>query len=71
MANQLARIVRNSTIELECLAHFIRYMPAVNAPLPDGDEAARAIGRDGFDAFPRAGQQRAGGRLALVPEDKR
>ena len=70
MSNQLARIERNSTIELESLALFVRYMLTVNAPLPEGDKAAQAIGRDRFNAFvERVGQQLAGGRLSLVPEE--
>jgi hypothetical protein len=72
MANQLARIEGNSPIELESLARVIRCMPTVNAPLPEGDEAARATARDRFDAFiERLGQQGAIGRLRLVPEHKR
>jgi predicted DNA-binding protein len=66
---QLARIERNGQIELESLALFVRYMLTVNAPLPEGDEAAQAIGRDRFHAFvERVGQQLASGRLSLVPE---
>src|SRR6185312_7626520 len=45
LSSQLARIERNGQIELESLALFVRYMLTVNAPLPEGDEAARAIGR--------------------------
>ncbi len=70
LSNQLARIERDGQISLETLALFVRYMLTVNAPLPDGDEAARAIGRDRFAAFvQRVGQQLASGRRALVPED--
>ena len=70
MSNQLARIERNSRIELESFALFVRYMLTVNAPLPEGDKAAQAIGRDRFNAFvERVGQQLAGGRLSLVPEE--
>jgi hypothetical protein len=70
MSNQLARIERNSRIELESLALFVRYMLTVTAPLPEGDQAAQAIGRDRFNAFvERVGQQIAGGRLSLVPEE--
>src|SRR4051794_12770569 len=46
ISNQLARIERNGHVELESLALFVRYMLTVNAPLSEGDEAARAIGRD-------------------------
>ena len=72
LSNQLARIERNGQVELESLALFVRYMLAVNAPLPEEDEAARAIGRDRFQAFvERVGQNLASGRLALVPEEAR
>ena len=70
MSKQLARIERNSKIELESLALFVRYMLTVNAPLPEGDKAAQAIGRDRFNAFvERVGLQLAGGRRSLVPEE--
>lgn len=70
LSNQLARIERNGRIELESLALFVRYMLTVNAPLPEGDKAAQAIGRDRFAAFvDRVGQQLASGRSTFVPED--
>ena len=70
LSNQLARIERNGQIELESLALFVRYMLTVNAPLPEGDKAAQAIGCDRFAAFvERVGQQLASGRLSLVPEE--
>lgn len=70
LSGQLARIERNGQIELESLALFVRYMLTVNAPLPEGDEAARAIGRDRFQAFvERVGQSLASGRLSFAPED--
>jgi hypothetical protein len=57
-------------IELESLALFIRYMLTVNAPLAEDDEAARAIGRDRFQAFVgRVGQQLAAGRRTFLSED--
>jgi hypothetical protein len=72
LSNHLARIERNGQIELESLGLFIRYMLTVNAPLPEGDKAAQAIGRDRFAAFvDKVGRQIAGGRLSLVPEDGR
>jgi predicted DNA-binding protein len=72
LSNQLARIERNGQVELESLALFVRYMLTVNAPLPEGDKAAQAIGRDRFQAFvERVGQQLASGRLSFVPEEAR
>lgn len=70
ISNQLGRIERNGQIELESLAVFVRYMLTVNAPLPEGDRAAQAIGRDRFKAFvERVGQSLATGRFSLVPEE--
>lgn len=72
LSNQLARIERDGHVTLESLALFIRYMLTVNPPLSEGDEAARAIGRDRFAAFvQRVGQQLASGRLTLIPEEPR
>ena len=36
---------------LESLALFVRYQLTVTAPLPEADQAARAVGRDRFQAF--------------------
>jgi hypothetical protein len=67
LSGQLARIERNGQVELESLALFIRYMLTVNAPLPEGDKAAQAIGRDRFAAFvERVGRQLASGRSILL-----
>lgn len=72
LSNQLGRIERNGHVGLESLGLFIRYMLTVNAPLAEGDEAMRAIGRDRFAAFvERVGQQLASGRATLAPEDRR
>lgn len=72
LSNQLARIERNGQVELESLALFVRYMLTVNAPLPEGDKTAQAIGRDRFAAFvERVGKQLASGRSAFLPEDDR
>src|SRR3954469_2936675 len=71
ISKQLARIERNGHVAIESLALFIRYMLTVNAPLPEGDEAARAIGRDRFNAFVlRVGQQLASGRRAFAPPEE-
>lgn len=68
---QLARIERNTHVELESLALFVRYMLTVNAPLAEEDEVARAIGRDRFAAFvARVGQQLASGRNTFEPEER-
>lgn len=70
MSKQLGRIERNGHIEIESLALFIRYMLTVNAPLPEEDEAARALGRDRFAAFvTRVGQQLASGRRTFERDE--
>jgi len=48
---QLGRIERDGQVLLESLALFIRYQLNVTAPLPEADTAARAVGRDRFQAF--------------------
>lgn len=53
IARQLARIERNSQIEIEVLALFVRYMLASVPPVADGDAAARAQGRERFAWFTR------------------
>jgi len=59
---QLNRIERDGQVLLETLALFIRYQLTVTAPLPEPDPAARAIGRDRFQAFvDQVGRQIAGG----------
>lgn len=70
ISSQLARIERNGHVGIESLALFIRYMLTVNAPLPEEDEVARAIGRDRFQAFiGRVGQKLATGRRTFDPEE--
>lgn len=72
ISRQLARIERDGQVGIESLALFIRYMLAVNAPLPEEDEVARAVGRDRFAAFvARVGRQLASGRQSFAPEEPR
>ncbi|MGV7120804.1 CopG family transcriptional regulator [Sphingopyxis sp. 550A] len=72
MSMALGRIERDGHILLESLALFVRYELMVQAPLPEADEAARAIGRDRFEAFvTRVGEALASGQrtLAAPPKD--
>ena len=70
LSNQLARIERDGHVGIESLALFIRYMLTVNAPLPEEDVAARAIGRDRFAAFVRrVARQLASGRRSFDEEE--
>jgi len=67
MSMALGRIERDGHILLESLALFVRYELMVQAPLPDTDEAARAIGRDRFEAFvTRVGEALASGQRTLA-----
>ena len=66
LSRQLDRVERDVEILLESLALFVRYMLTINAPLPEADEAARAVGRDRFEAFVgQVGRQLAGGKRTL------
>jgi hypothetical protein len=70
MSNQLARIERDGHVSIESQALFIRYMLTVNAPLPEGDETAQAIGRDRYARFvERVGRRLASGRRALAADE--
>jgi hypothetical protein len=72
MSNQLSRIERNTHIEIESLALFVRYMLTVIGPVAEDDDAARAIGRERFTAFVRrVGQQLASGRRSFTDEDEK
>lgn len=57
---RLAR--RDLEVLLESLSLFVRYQLMVTAPLPEGDAAAMAIGRQRFEKFvAQLGRQLAGG----------
>jgi hypothetical protein len=51
MTRALARIERNNQIEIEILALLVRYLLASIPPLAEGDDAARAQGRERFEWF--------------------
>jgi hypothetical protein len=66
ISGQLGRIERDQQVMLESLALFIRYQLTINAPLPEPDQAARAVGRDRFQSFiDQVGRQIAGGSRTL------
>jgi len=71
ISDQLARIERDGHVQIESLALFIRYMLTVNAPLPEGDATAQAIGRDRFAAFvERVGRRLASGRRLIAANEE-
>jgi predicted DNA-binding protein len=51
MSRAIARIERNSQIEIEILALLVRYLLASIPPVADGDEVSRAQGRERFEWF--------------------
>lgn len=71
ISNQLARIERDGHVSIESQALFVRYMLTVNAPLPEGDEAAQAIGRDRYARFvERVARRLASGRRSVLPGEE-
>ena len=69
MTSAIGRIERDGHILLETLALFVLIELTVNAPLPKGDDAARAVGRARFDEFvARVGERLASGRRTLAPD---
>lgn len=51
MTGETAKIRRDLHALSEAFALFIRYQLTIQAPLPEGDSAMRAQGRDRFDKF--------------------
>ena len=66
ISTQLGRLERDQQIMMESLALFVRYQLTINAPLPEPDKAARAVGRDRFQAFiDQVGRHIASGNRSL------
>lgn len=62
------RTRRDIEVLLESLSLFVRYQLTVTAPLPDADSAARAVGRERFEAFvSQVGRQIGSGTRTLAP----
>ncbi len=63
----LGRVERDQQIMIESMALFVRYQLTINAPLPEPDQAARAVGRDRFQSFiDQVGRQIASGDRTLA-----
>jgi predicted transcriptional regulator len=71
MSRETAKIARDVEVLLESLSLFVRYQLTVTAPLPEADSAARAVGRERFEAFvTQVGRQLAGGKRSIgVPDE--
>lgn len=66
ISRELGQSRRDLEVLLESLSLFIRYQLTVTAPLPESDAAARAIGRERFEAFvAQVGRQLAGGKRSI------
>lgn len=67
ISRDIARAGRDLEVLLESLSLFVRYQLTVTAPLPEADSAARAVGRERFEAFvAQVGRQIAGGRRSII-----
>jgi len=66
LSREIGLVRRDIDVVLESLALFVRYQLTVTAPLPDGDAAALAVGRDRFESFvAQVGRQLAAGTRTL------
>lgn len=66
ITRELSGTRRDIDVLMESLALFVRYQLMVTAPLPNADAAARAVGRDRFEAFvSQVGRQIAAGKRSL------
>lgn len=66
LTRESALVRRDLEVLLESLSHFILHQLTVGAPLAAADAAARAIGRDRFEAFiAEVGRTIAAGRTRL------
>jgi hypothetical protein len=71
MSRDISRIARDIEVLLESLSLFVRYQLTVTAPLPEADHAARAVGRERFEAFvTQVGRQIAGGKRSIGVVDE-
>lgn len=70
LSRELAGARRDVDVLLESLSLFVRYQLMVTAPLPEADAAARAVGRERFEAFvAQVGRQIAAGARTLTPAE--
>jgi predicted transcriptional regulator len=66
ISREIAHARRDIEVLLESLSLFVRYQLTVTAPLPEADSAARAVGRERFEAFvTQVGRQIATGKRSI------
>src|SRR3546814_5381136 len=67
----IGRLERDSHVQIETLALFVRYELAIHAPLAENDHAGRAIAAKRFEAFiAQVGRQIAAGRRTIGPRSE-
>jgi predicted transcriptional regulator len=71
ISREIGKARRDIDVLLESFSLFVQYQLMVTAPLPEADTAARAVGRERFNAFvTQVGRQIAGGRRSIGAEDE-
>ncbi|MBO9623923.1 MAG: CopG family transcriptional regulator [Sphingomonas sp.] len=66
ISREIAHARRDIEVLLESLSLFVRYQLMVTAPLPEGDAAALAMGRERFEKFvAQVGRQLAAGKRTI------
>ena len=66
ISREIGHVRRDIEVLLESLSLFVRYQLTVTAPLPEADSAARAVGRERFEAFvTQVGRQIGSGKRSI------
>lgn len=66
ISREIGNARRDIEVLLESLSLFVRYQLTVTAPLPEADTAARAVGRERFEAFvAQVGRQIGSGKRSI------
>ena len=71
ISREIGHARRDIEVLLESLSLFVRYQLTVTAPLPEADSAARAVGRERFEAFvTQVGRQVGSGKRSIGQTDE-
>ncbi|WP_182911959.1 CopG family transcriptional regulator [Sphingomonas cavernae] len=71
ISREIGHARRDIEVLLESLSLFVRYQLMVTAPLPEADTAARAVGRERFEAFvAQVGRQMCSGKRTIGALDE-
>ncbi|WDA39310.1 CopG family transcriptional regulator [Sphingobium sp. YC-XJ3] len=70
ISREVGHARRDIEVLLESLSLFVQYQLTVTAPLPEADSAARAIGRERFEAFvTQVGRQIGSGKRSIGDDE--